>query len=122
MLDEGLRPYVLDHLAVLGEVKCRRMFGAYGLYQGSTFFGIIADETLYFKTDATTRPAYLAQRMQPLCPTPRQTSHSYYEVPPDVIENPRELLAWAAQAVRAQQAAPQAHRRARSRRQPRPGA
>ena len=42
--------FVLEQLAGVGEVDCRRMFGAHGLYLNGAFFGIIAGGRLYFKT------------------------------------------------------------------------
>ena len=36
-MQEGFEEFVLDQLAELGEVACRPMFGAFGLYLGNTF-------------------------------------------------------------------------------------
>lgn len=100
MSDDAFVRFLLEQLDALGAVRARRMFGGYGLYQGTQFFGIVADDTLYFKTDAATQPAYLARGMAPFQPNPRQTLHTYYEVPPDVLDDRATLLAWAAAAVR----------------------
>ena len=55
MNDETFRDFVLAQLQLLGEVDCRCMFGAYGLYHEGVFFGILARGRLYCKTNAVTR-------------------------------------------------------------------
>ncbi len=98
---ESFKDYILDQLAGLDRVEARAMFGGHGLYSGAAFFGIIWRGRLYFLTDETTRPAYLARRMKPFRPSAKQTLGRYYEVPADVLEDPRELRRWAERAVRA---------------------
>lgn len=99
---QQFRDFVLDQLTAFGPVEARAMFGGYGLYAGSVFFGILHKNRLYFKTDpvdpASTEP-YRVRGMKPFQPNKKQTLKSYYEVPADVLEDPRELAEWAAQAV-----------------------
>lgn len=99
---QQFRDFVLDQLTAFRPVDCRAMFGGYGLYAGSAFFGILHNNRLYFKTDSadtkSTEP-YRARGMKPFRPNKRQTLKSYYEVPADVLEEPRELSEWAARAV-----------------------
>jgi len=96
---DGFKEFVLDQLRELHGVTCRAMFGGYGLYQGGTFFGIIHEGRLYFKTDDTTRAAYVTRNMKPFRPNPKQTLKTYYEVPVDVMEDGEQLTTWAARAV-----------------------
>jgi hypothetical protein len=42
-------------LRILEGLRCRPMFGGYGFYLGTDFFGILHDGRLYFKTDESTR-------------------------------------------------------------------
>ncbi len=52
---------VLDQLRrAVSRVRARRMFGGAGIYSGDIFFALIADDTLYFKVDASTRPEFEA--------------------------------------------------------------
>ena len=104
MNDETFRDFVLDQLQLLGEVDCRRMFGAYGFYHDGVFFGILSQGRLYFKTTAVTRSLYVQRGMQPFRPNPRQTLKSYYEVPVDILEDHEQLRVWARQAVACQTA------------------
>jgi DNA transformation protein len=87
----------------LGEVTPRRLFGGHGLYWRETIFAIQYRDRLYFKVDDQSKGEYLAKGMGPFRPNERQTLKSYYEVPPDVLAEPEELLSWAREATRAAQ-------------------
>jgi len=60
--------YILEQLGGLGGVTFRRMFGAVGLYRGELFFGLIDDDTLFLKTDASNSAAYQARNMPRFMP------------------------------------------------------
>jgi len=90
-----------DQLAGLPDFCWKRMFGAYGLYAGGVFFGIVDDGRVYFKTDDTTRPLYQAEGMQPFRPTEKQTLKNYYQVPIHILDDAQALLQRAQYAVRA---------------------
>lgn len=104
MKSDTFKEFILDQLSGLGEVVCRRMFSGYGLYHRGTFFGIISREQLFFKTDSTTRVEYASRGAGPFRPTPRQTLKTYYEVPPEVIEDHGLLVDWAREAVECRRA------------------
>ena len=95
---DSFRDFVLDQLNDLDDVTCRAMFGGHGLYLGKSFFGIVYEGRLYFKTDEVSRIEYSRRGMKPFHPSERQTM-KYHEVPPDVIENRDEVLVWAQQAI-----------------------
>ena len=103
MADESFKEFVLDQLSALPEVRARAMFGAHGLYQGERFFGILDEGRLFFKTDAQSQADYVARGMEPFTyeSKGRVLTMSYHEVPPDVLENAPELVAWAQQAIQA---------------------
>ncbi len=52
--------YVLEVMAPWAPVSARRMFGGYGLYREAQMFAIVMDDTLYLKTDATSRDRFIA--------------------------------------------------------------
>ncbi|GMV48547.1 TfoX/Sxy family protein [Nitrospirales bacterium NOB] len=96
---DSFMTFVLEQLCADRLVTCRAMFGGYGLYYGTTFFGIIHKGRLFFRTNDVTRRAYLARGMQPFRPHPRQTLKRYLEVPVEVVEDREQLTCWATQAV-----------------------
>ena len=96
------RIFVLDQLHELGAVDARRMFGGYGLYHQGTFFAILSNDTLYFKTSESSRQAYIDRGMEPFRPTQKMTLKTYYEVPVEILEDATQLAAWARLALEAQ--------------------
>ena len=93
--------YTLEQLAGLGRVITRRMFGAVGLYHEGRFFGLIADDTLYFKVNDSNRGDYEARGMGRFRPFPSKPhlSMTYYEVPADTLEDADECMVWARKSV-----------------------
>jgi|SRR6185436_1547438 len=93
--------YVLEQLAGLGAVSPRRMFGGVGLYRGELFFGLIDDDTLFFKTDTSNSAEYESRRMPRFMPPANRPPGpmGYHQVPADVIEDPELLVAWARKSV-----------------------
>jgi len=94
------KDFILDQLRDLAQVACRPMFGGHGLYEGRVFFGIIYRGCLYFKTDEKSREQYLKLDAKPFRPSAGQTLKNYYEVPAQIIEDPKRLAAWARRAAR----------------------
>ena len=102
-VSDAFRTFVLDQLEELGGVTPRAMFGGVGLYHRGVFFGIVARDVLYFKTDARNRGDYLRAGVKPFVPyadKPARTTR-YYPVPIEVLESPPELAAWARKAIAA---------------------
>jgi DNA transformation protein and related proteins len=93
--------YVIEQLASFSNVTARRMFGGIGLYAEGVFFGLIDDDTLYFKVDDSNRAEYQDRGCKPFRPIkndPAAYSMSYFEVPPDILEESEGLVRWAAKA------------------------
>ena len=101
MPDDSFKSFVLDQPGALPELRAKAMFGAHGLYQAERFFGILEEGRLYFKVNEQSRAAYLERGMKPFTyeMKGRTMTMSYYEVPPGVLENPQELIAWAQRAI-----------------------
>jgi DNA transformation protein len=102
MPDETFKEFVLDQLRTLPDVRARAMFGAHGLYQGESFFAILDEGRLFFKTDATSQADYTACGMEPFTyeSKGRVMTMGYHEVPPEVLENALELVDWARRAIK----------------------
>jgi DNA transformation protein len=93
--------YLLEQLGGLPDLRSRRMFSGVGLYSGEWFFGLIHDDTLYFKTDAVSSADYIARAMPRFMPFPHRPKAilAYHQVPADVIEDAETLNLWARKAV-----------------------
>ncbi len=92
--------YILDQFSSWGEVTVRKMFGGAGLYLDGDIFGIVANDVAYLKVDDTNRDKFIAAGSGPLKPFPdKPTTLSYFEIPPEVLENPEELIEWAEESL-----------------------
>lgn len=100
MPDDSFKEFVLDQLRALPGVRARAMFGAHG-YSGEHFFGILDEGRLFFKTDTQSQADYVARGMGPFTyeSKGRMMTMSYHEVPPDVLEQPPEVVEWARKAI-----------------------
>ena len=120
MPDDSFKEFVLDQLRALPDVRARAMFGAHGLYQGESFFAILDEGRLFFKTDEASQAEYTACGMEPFTyeSKGRVLTMSYHEVPPDVLENAPELVTWAQRAIRVAASSKQLAKTSRSKRRP----
>jgi DNA transformation protein len=93
--------YILEQLEGLGDLRSRRMFSGVGLYSGELFFGLIHDDTLFFKSDSTNSADYVARNMPRFMPFPNRPAAvmAYFQVPADIIEDAESLIAWARKSV-----------------------
>ncbi len=101
MAGERFEDRLLDRLSDLGEVTSRPLFGGYGVYWREAIFAILYGGKLYLKVDDQSKGDFVARGMGPFRPNERQTLKSYYEVPPEVLDDREGLLAWAREAIRA---------------------
>ena len=72
-----------------------------GLYSGGLFFGLIDDDTLFFKTGASNYAEYQARNMPRFMPPANRPLGplGYHQVPADIIEDAESLVSWARKAV-----------------------
>lgn len=102
--NEGLLEILRDALSCLGTVDGRRMFGGVGVYFDGTFFAIIDDGVLYFRTSEATRPNFEAENSRPFTYATRNgpaALHSYWRVPERLLDDPDDLRDWAGGAIAA---------------------
>ena len=57
--------HVRDLFVDLGPLTIRRMFGGAGLFIDDAMFGLVADETIFMKTDDELARAYKAAGSEP---------------------------------------------------------
>ncbi|MEI9864523.1 MAG: TfoX/Sxy family protein [Limisphaerales bacterium] len=101
MPDDSFKEFVLDQLNALPELRAKAMFGAHGIYSGDKFFGILDQGRLFFKTDATSQADYVERGMGPFTyeMKGKTMTMAYHEVPPEILEQPHELVFWAGKAI-----------------------
>jgi len=89
--------YVLELLAPLEGITAKRMFGGYGIFRDGLMFGLVADATLYFKTDAQTQAQFQERALEPFTyfKQGKATRTSYYCAPEEAIDNREGMCEWA---------------------------
>ncbi len=95
--------FLIELLSPLGSVTVRSMFGGYGVYLHGAMFGLVASDTLYLKADDHNRATFEAAGMSPFIYQGKNkpVAMSYYEVPPDALEDTEILMPWARSAIEA---------------------
>ena len=95
--------FLQDQLGSLGHVTVRRMFGGAGVYCDGLMFGLVSDDTLYFRVDDGNRGAFEAEGQQPFTydGKGRTIVLPYWRVPERLFDEPEEMVAWARAALAA---------------------
>lgn len=102
-VSEEFLEYILDLYREWDGVTARKMFGGAGLYRDEAMFGLIADDVLYLKVDESNRDDYERAGCEPFKPYPnKETIMSYYEVPPEALEDVQMLLRWSERSLEVQ--------------------
>jgi DNA transformation protein and related proteins len=88
--------FVLDNMRRTTPVTAKSMFGGWGIYADGLMVGLIADEVLYFKVDASTRAEFAAAGLTPFVYSGKGKAieMSYWRVPDSALEAPHELADW----------------------------
>jgi len=100
----AFRDYVTDLFASFGDIKIRAMFGGAGIYHKDQMFGLIVAERIYLKADETTRPAFQREGSKPFIFHNKDgdiVAMSYLELPPRLLDDAEDLMAWANDAYEA---------------------
>ncbi len=92
--------HLLELLEPLGSVVAKTMFGGVGVYRHDLMFGLVSQDTFYLKVDDENRadfeqkglPRFTYQRKG------KELSMSYYQAPPETMDNSEELCRWAQKA------------------------
>src|SRR3954470_6760069 len=93
----GLADSVPEVFERFGPVAIRRMFGGHGIYHEGLMFALVTGETLYLKSDATTRPSFESRGL-PAFEFKRQgrlMTTSYRQAPAEVLEDRDAAAEWA---------------------------
>jgi DNA transformation protein and related proteins len=101
-MGERRDPHRFDDLfSAFGPITLRRFFGGEGICAGEIMFGMIFGERLYFKTDAHTRDAFLAEACEPFTfeKAGETVVTGWYALPDRLYDDPEELARWAQQAL-----------------------
>lgn len=100
--------FAIEQMAGLGAVTARRMFGGAGLYRGTTMFALIADDTLFFRTDRAGEEFFVQAGLSPFSYATHngpRTLRAFWRAPEQCHDDPEEMVLWARRACAAASAA-----------------
>ena len=101
---DNFAEFLREQLAPLGRVTMRRMFGKTGVFCDGLMFGMVTDDTLYFRVDDHNRAAFKeAESFSPLNyeKKGRTIDLSFWRAPERLWDEPDELVMWARTALAA---------------------
>ena len=93
------RAHVEEHLSAVIPIHIRPMFGGLGIYSEGLFFALVDEDKLYFKVSDLNRADFEAAGMEPFVPWPGAKPMGYWELPPGILEMPKELKVWVDKAL-----------------------
>lgn len=96
--------FLREQLAPLGRVTMRRMFGKTGVFCDGVMFGMVRDNTLYFRVDDHNRAAFKEAEASPPLNYEKKGGTidlSFWRAPERLFDEPDELVAWARAAMAA---------------------
>jgi DNA transformation protein len=101
---ETFAEFLREHLAPLGRVTMRRMFGKTGVFCDGVMFAVVTENTLYFRVDDQNQVAFKeASSFPPLNYAKKGSTIdlSFWRAPERLFDDPDELVAWARTALAA---------------------
>ena len=101
---DGFAEFLREHLAPLGRVTLRRMFGKSGVFCDGVMFAMVTDNTLYVRVDDHNRATFQEAASFPPLNYAKKGSTidlAFWRVPERLFDEPDELVAWARAALAA---------------------
>lgn len=88
---------------LFGPIHAKSMFGGYGIYHQDVMFGLVADNTLYLKTDVESESYFSAVGSLPFEYTKNGVpmKMSYFSAPAEVFDAPETAKFWSCRAYEA---------------------
>ena len=92
--------HLLDLYVDFEGVSARRMFGGTGLFRDGLMFGLVHDDTLYFKVDEGNRADYEARGLPPFRyeRKGKTIALGYRQAPEEALEDETVLVEWSRRA------------------------
>jgi DNA transformation protein and related proteins len=101
---DSFAEFLREQLAPLGRVTMRRMFGKTGVFCNGLMFGMVTNDTLYFRVDDHNRAVFKEARSVPPLNYEKQgrtIDLAFWRTPERLLDEPDELVTWARAALAA---------------------
>ena len=100
--DPDFGEWVREHLAALGSLEIKRMFGAAAVYANGLIFALLDDGVVWLKADEVNAPVLeAAGARQFTYPTKdgKQMAMAYWSLPESALDDPDEAVDWARKSI-----------------------
>jgi DNA transformation protein len=99
-----------DLFVEFGPIRLGRFFGGEGIWAGDVMIGMIFADIIYFKTDESTRAAFVAEKCKPFSFVKHKSGETvittWFALPDRLYDEPDELAQWARAALDVARKAP----------------
>ena len=92
--------YLTEVFEQFGPIQAKRMFGGYGIYHDGLMFALVADDTLFLKTDKTITHFFESMHL-PQFEYDRKgklIKMSYHQAPEELFEDREMAAEWASRS------------------------
>jgi DNA transformation protein len=95
--------YLHDVFSPFGVIRTRKMFGGYGVYHNDVMFALVAEGTLYLKSDETIETYFKQRNLQQFeySKANKPVKMSYFAAPEEIYEDPDQAVLWAQRSYEA---------------------
>ena len=100
--DADFGEWVREHLAALGPLEIKRMFGGAGVYANGPMFALLDDGVVWLKGDDTNTPALQAAGSRQFTFPGKDgeiMNLGYWSLPDSATDDPDEAVEWARGAI-----------------------
>jgi DNA transformation protein len=100
--DPDFEDWVREHLAGLGPLEIKRMFGGAGVYSHGLIFALLDDGLIWLKADETPAPGLEAAGSRQFRYPGKDgavMSLGYWSLPETAVDDPDEAVEWARAAI-----------------------
>jgi DNA transformation protein len=123
MAENSFHEFVCELFAGVGAISVKRMFGGAGVYAEGLMFGLLADDTIYIKTDTALKADLMQEGSGPFVWTPEsgprageKVEMGYWRLPEAALDDPDLAAQWGRKALNVARAKATATKRPRSKR------
>ena len=100
--DPDLGEWAREHLAALGPLQIKQMFGAGAIYSNGLLFALVDDGEIWLKGDETNIPALTAAGSRQFTYPGKDgavMNLGYWSLPASATDDPEEAVTWARGAI-----------------------
>ena len=100
--DPDFGEWAREHMAALGPVEIKRMFGGAAIYANGLIFALLDDGVVWLKADEINAPMLQAAGARQFAypgKDGREMMMAYWSMPESAVDDPEEAVDWARRSI-----------------------